>query len=441
MLSATLAAQSEELRVFVTERLLRSLPFRVLVAAGLLVLHLVAMGCLGRQRLGLPFNRAPGADPRFVVPDEPLVGPAVPSQWNRLLASRWDSQHYIALVERGYSLCEAQDLRTVPLPPLLVRCGFHFYPGYPVLGHAIQRATGLPADWALLAVSLAASFGFLLLWTGRDLVNALGLRETYLSLVLLNIFTTGFALVTVQTEPVTLFAALAAFVLLRRDHVLLGAFVAGAAGAFRVTGPAVGLAFGCALLVQAARADGPSWRRLGRLALAAPLCAWGQLAVFAYFWAKYRDPLLYVHAHAQAYGHAVSLANVVWPSPRMVLRSLSMGMHEGVFIVLGSLWLALGLRSALRKFAPEERVFWVVLVVATLAVALVGSAGLAFAGMNRYWLLAFPLFFSMAHVLRGRTLALVVWGAFSLWHYWNVDLCIYVAQHDSPRYCQLPCVR
>jgi hypothetical protein len=420
------------------EALARRRLVRLAAAVAFLVAHVLAMRGIAAQRMHLPFNNAPGTAPHFVVPDEALVGPGVPAAWSRLLPSRWDSQHYVSMALRGYSLCPRQDLRGATLPPLLVKCGFNFYPGYPAIGAVVARVTGIAADWALLAVSLSASLALLYLWTCDAMVERLGLRETWLALLLFNAFTTGFALVTVQTEPLTLLVALAAWWLLRRRWLLAGAAVAGLGGALRVTGGAIGLAYGVALLVDAAtRRDEPLFRRVGRLALAAPLCGWGQVAIFGYFYVKYNDPLLYVHAHGQAYGHSVRVLDAIWPSPAVVMRSITMGLHEGIFIVTSFVWLGLGFAPALRRFPPVERAYWLVSVVVSIGIAMLGSAGLAFAGMNRYWLMALPLFFAMAVALRRRPFALVAWLAFSVWHYWNVDLCAYLAQHDAPSYCHM----
>lgn len=409
-----------------------SVPFRLAVCVVALAAHLLAFRTIAADRMGTPWNRAPGSPPAFEYPDQPA-----PSNWNRLVVSRWDAQHYIDILERGYSRCAPQDLRSVDLRPYLFRCGFNFYPGYAFAGRAVAWALHVPADYALLGVALAASFAFLFLWTGPELTSTLGVGTTYLSLFLFNAFTTGFTLATVQTEPLALLSALGAFVCLRRRHWLLGAAVAGMAGAIRVTGGAVGAAYGVALLVHAIRDRGePASTRWGRVALAAPLCAWGQAAIFAWFWHEWRDPLLYVHAHGQAYGHHVDLLRTFLPDPATAARSL-LGLHEGIFVFLAFLWMALGLRKALAHFPPVERAYWYAGTIFVLGIGLVGSAGLAYGGMNRYLLLALPLFFSMAVVLRGRWAPLAVWSAFSLWHYWNVDLCVFVAQQETPRYCHI----
>jgi hypothetical protein len=414
-------------------RIVTSVPFRLFVATVTLLFHLFAFKTLAADRIGIPFNSAPNHAPAFDYPDQPA-----PSFWNRIIVSRWDSQHYIDILERGYSRCAPEDLRGVDLNPYMLRCGFNFYPGYAMVGRLVAKLLHAPADYALLGVALAASFAFVFLWTGPALTSTLGVGTTYLSLLLFNLFTTGFALVTIQTEPLALLSALCAFLCLRRRWWLLGALIAGAGGAIRITGPSIGAGYGIALLAHAIlnREDRPLVR-WGRLFAAAPLCVWGQLTIFAFFGWKYKDPLLYVHGHSQAYSHHVNVLEAIFPSPDMAMRSLTMGLHEGLFVFLGLFWLALGMRRGLAPFPTVERVYWYATSFFVLGIGLVGSAGLAYGGMNRYFLLVLPLFFGMATVLRRRPLALFVWAAFSFWHYWNVDLCVFLAQRDTPHYCNM----
>ncbi len=62
---------------------------------------------------------------------------------------------------------------------------------------------------------------------------------------------------------------------------------------------------------------------------------------------------------------------------------------------------------------------------ATLGIATVGMMPIALAGMTAIVLLAFPMFFAMAAVLRPRPLVLLLWVTITAWHAWNVDLCTY----------------
>lgn len=429
---------------------LARMPLVRLVVAGLFIaLHVVAFSAMGRERFNLPLV-APTSAPSvaFSRPNLPLVGPQEPAGWQRMLVSRWDSQHYISFGLRGTELCPAQDLRRESLPPKLVYCGFNFYPGYPALG-AIVSKLGLSIDTSLLLVTLLATLALFYAWTSETVCNVIGRRRTWLALFLFNVFTTGFAVVTVQTEAVTIACMFGAFVCLEhppaalrgeskeRIRTVVGLLLAGAASGFRVTGAAVGGAFICALAFRMWR-EGKSLGRIVTTAiLAAPLALSGQLAIMAYYGVKYHDPLLYVHAHGQAYGHEASLLSTLFPSPERVLASMQYGLHEGIFVVAGFMFLALGHREALRRASGTAKVFFYVLAVLWLGVSLLGSSQLAFAGMNRYWLGVPLVFFSMAAVLERRPAALGLWIVVSLWHYWNVDLCVYMAEHSASTMCKL----
>src|SRR5262249_55491185 len=110
-----------------------SIPFRLAVCTLALAVHLLAFLTIGDGRMHLPWNREPVSSPAFDYADQPA-----PSHWNRILVSRWDSQHYIDILERGYTQCPPEDLRGASLNPYLLRCGFNFYPGYAVVGHFVQ---------------------------------------------------------------------------------------------------------------------------------------------------------------------------------------------------------------------------------------------------------------------------------------------------------------
>lgn len=413
--------------------LARTLRFRIALATALIALHLIAFAVFARVRFDQPFNRAPGEAPAFAVPTQ-----AKPSRWNRLAVSRWDSQHYINLALRGYSRCPERTLRTgaLPSPPTML-CDLAFYPGYPFAGRLLALGGIVPVDYALFALSLAASWIFFFLWTGREIVDALGLRAALVALAAFNLFTTGFTVVTIQTEPILLAATLGAFVLACRGRLTLAAICAGAATGVRVSGVGVGLAFAAWLAADAwqnRRSGGAFWA--GRAALAA-LAFWGLALTLVYHGLVLHDPLAYVHAHEQSFGHHPSLLALLWPDTTWLLGSIISNLHEGVWVAAALLWLALGLRDAASGFSPPARAFWYALLAGVLGISLLGSISRNLIGMNRYLLGALPLFFAIGKLLSRRPLALAVWLAICGWHYWNVDLCFYVGDQgeDTLRRC------
>jgi hypothetical protein len=406
---------------------------RAAVATLVLALHLTAFSVFAAARFSQPWNRAPGEAPALATPTA-----TSPAHWNRLAVSRWDSQHYLNLALRGYAQCPEETRRTgkLPSPPTML-CDLAFYPGYPLAGRLLSLGGLVPIDYALLGLSLVSSWIFFFLWTGKEVVEALGLRATYVALAAQALFTTGFAVVTIQTEPLLLAATLGTFVLARRGHLLPAALVAGVATGARITGVSVGLAFAAMLAVEgfASRPQPLAWwaRRAGLAALG----FWGIGLTMAYHGVVLRDPLAYVHAHEMSFGHSPSLTALLAPKVPWLLGSLISPLHEGMWLAAALLWLALGHREALGAFPAPSRAYWYTLTAATLGVAMLGSVSRSFIGMNRYLLVAPPLFFAIGKVLERRRLALAGWLALCAWHYWNVDLCYYIgdAGAETVRRC------
>ena len=281
-----------------------SLPFRVAVAIGCLYFHVAMMTRIGHDRFEYEFNADPDHAPLFYHPQTD----GKPDKWDRLLPSRWDAQHYQSIALRGYSWCKHPwELQSGEYPDDARSCELAFYPTYGWLGGIVMKVAHLPVDYALFYLSLGASFLFLVMWTSRPMVEALGLGTAYLSLLLLNVFDTGYTLVTVQTEPCVLALTLGAFLCLHRRWLLVGAILAGATTAIRISGVATGFAFCGALLVLTLREHPrPRWVWAWRAALMA-VSGWGIMALMAYYWHRFGDPLIYAHAHERAFRHHASL--------------------------------------------------------------------------------------------------------------------------------------
>jgi hypothetical protein len=395
-----------------------TVPFRLTVAVVLLGLQIL-IAIRSGDRFDAPFNAAPGTPPYFRHPATDWA----PTNWNRLIVSRWDSGNYIELGLRGYQYCPP---RGPTLPVRAPGCNLAFYPTYGLAGRYVAKLTGLPIDFAMWAISLVSSFLFLFLWTGKELTSRMGIAGTYLALLFFNTYTTGYCLVMVQTEPLTLVLALGAFVAFARRHRLLGAVLAGAASGIRITGIAIGFAFAAGLLVELLRERPRSvWPWL-RAALLALVGVSGQLALMAYHAHRFGDPLTYIHAHGLLFHHEhVGLGALFPPDPDRVEQSIDYPLHEGLWLAAALLWFVQGHREALRRFPAEEQAFWYVTYIATVGIATVGMMPMALAGMSRYLLLALPMFFAMAAVMRPRPLLALLWLAMTAWHFWNIDICTY----------------
>jgi hypothetical protein len=398
----------------------RSIPFRAAVAVAFLAAHLAAMIHSGASRFDVPFNASPATPPSF---RNPAVDGA-PEHWNRLVVSRWDAGQYIELGLRGYAHCPPR--AAMPYPAIgSPTCNLSFYPTYGLLGRLLTFRGRIPIDYALFGISLLSSFVFLFLWTGPALAERMGLAETYLSLLLFNVFTTGFSLVSVQTEPLALMLTLGSFTALRRRWWLLAGLLAGGASAMRITGLATSAACAAAIAVGI-YVDAPSrwheWaRRLGGMVLS----FWGGVAIMTYHHFRFGDFRAYVHSHEKAFRHEPSLKVLLHPKVEWLVRSMQQQLHEGVWLVLALIWFLLGHRQALRRFRLPEQAFWYALFFGVVGIASYGQVSIYLQGMNRYLLIALPMFFAMAALLRSRPLALAFWILVSSWHYWNVDMCAY----------------
>jgi hypothetical protein len=401
-------------------RVAQTVPFRLAVVVVALAVHLAAIVILGQERFGLPFNRAPHEAPHLVHPND-----VAPKQWDRLIVSRWDSGHYLSIATRGYSMCPKEGFPTANFAPYQWTCDLAFFPTYPWIGWLASFGGRVALDYTLWIVSLVCSAIFLFLWTGPPIVERMGLGPTWVSFLMLNGFTTAYCLVTVQTEPLALVLTLGALVALMRKRYLLGALVAGAATAVRVTAVSTGVAYGLALVAVTVAEWPLTGRALARRVLEMVLSGWGILALLIYYGLRFHDPFIYSHAHAATHGHHPSLARLFPPDVDQVAMAIDHPMHEGIWLAAGLLWFGLGHKEAMSRFSRPERIFCYALFVMCVGVACYGTADLAFQGMNRYLLLCIPLFFAMAATTARRPFVLVLWLLLGTWHYWNIDLCEY----------------
>jgi hypothetical protein len=411
-------------------RVATSLPFRVALAVLCLYFHVTMMTRVGRDRFEYKFDADPLHPPSFQHPATDMR----PTNWDRLVVARWDAQHYEAIALRGYSTCkDKSQLESGEYPDDDRTCELDFYPTYGWIGAVVMKVTHQPVDFSLYGISLLASFLFLVMWTSRTMVDGLGLGLTYLSLLLLNLFDTAYTLVTVQTEPCVLVLTLGAFICLRKRWLLAGAIAAGAATSIRISGVATGFAY-CAGLLVLTLTEPP--RQRGQWAWRVLLMAvsgWGILALMAYYWRRFGDPLIYAHAHERAFHHHASLAKIFIPDGRLLMQSIWAEPNEGVILAAGLLWFALGHRKGLVGFPVEARAFFYVLFFGIVGICMYGSVEYAYGGNSRYMVTVLPLFFAMAGVMRRRPVVLALWLFMSVMHAYHGNICFYIGQNHPER--------
>jgi len=406
-----------------------TLPFRAIVACLILKGHLLAFEKLARERFDVEtFEVERASEPRFLRDTD-----YVPVDWARLIVSRWDAQHYIELGLRGYEKCKSKtELGPDEYPDDEKRCQLNFFPTYGFIGAWVAARLGWGIDYGLFAVSLVSSFVLIMLWTSRVITSVVGVGTTYLALLLFNTFTTGFVLVTVQTEPIFLMLTMGTYYCFARRWLLAAALVAGASTAIRITGVPVGMAYSAALLLLTWREQPSRWV-WGVRALYIVLSVSGVLILMAYFQYRFGDALIYAHAHGRQYHHQASIAPILHPDTRLIMQSIWGEPNDGVWLAAGLLWFGLGHRKALERFDAPSQVFLYLLYVGVVGVAMVGSADYAYGGISRYLLGAIPLFFAMAALLRNRPIVLGIWLYISIAHYWGGSLCYYVGPSEGVR--------
>jgi len=420
------------------EPVARKTPFRISVAFICLCFHLGMFAAAGRARLDVPFNSAPGHAPYYSDPDAPaLLGyPRQPHYWSRLIVSRWDAQHYIGFAVRGLTACPDEPYPGSDMKYL--QCGLTWFPAYGRAGGVVADTFHVPADFALLFLSLVACMVINLLWTSRSIIDRFGTFETYATLVAFNLFPSAFYLVTPYTEPATFALMIAGFVCLMNDRWLSAGLLIGASTALRPTAFGYGFAFGCAILAAAwmKRRDGdPKW---WRPLTAIPLAGWGLLANFVLLQIFVGDAFAYFRAGRiknEWIGQTQGLEFWRVFDPEWYVQGFGSQHADTVTVLACFGFLALAGREALRRFKPPEAVFLIAATVVMMLLPLMAET--QYWGLNRYFLLAPLTFFALGIIARRHPAYFALWIVVSVAIYWHIELCSYIAQGD-PKVC--PCL-
>lgn len=405
---------------------------RLGVAVLLTCLHLVAFAAAGRSRLDLPFNAAPGAAPYHsnVYARATEGYPRQPHHWSRLIVSRWDAQHYIGYATRGLEGCP-----TDPSAPDIayLRCGLGWLPAWGMTGGAIAGALGLPADVALVLLSVLATIALNFLWTSRAICDRVGRFAAYAALLAFNASPAAFHIVTPYTEGPTLALVLGGLVCLADRRWLCAGFLIGAASALRATAPAFAIGFGCAALYAAWRARAEGEARWWRPLAAVPLAGWGLLSTFVALHFAVGDGTAYLRAR-KVFGDGFEPSRLV--DPEYYLRGFTAQHMDSVMMVGALAIAALMGRELWARLRREEALY---LAVASAVVFVLATAGhiQQYWGNNRYLLLCPFVYLGAGLMARRHPVVYGLWLVLCLALYWHVELCSYIAQGD-PKIC--PCL-
>jgi len=289
---------------------------------------------------------------------------------------RWDTWHYINIVQHGYP-----DRFSFP---------YAFLPGYPILLRAAMAALQDPilSGLALSCVFELAALYYLaqLLLLERDAARA---RIATWALVL---WPAAFFLSGVYAESPLLAGGAAALYYARRGLLARAA----AAAAFACAMKVLGLVLVVALLVEYARRHGRRWHP----SLLAIACVPLPLLLYAaYTWYRLGDPFAYSHAQGLPMFNGLHLAPP-WVGLWADIDAVTHGDLRNRLIFLGELlWAALGVIGVVwawfrPSFPRSLAAYSAVLMTLMLCFSFWRSLG-------RYELTLFPLLVPVSDVLAG----------------------------------------
>lgn len=186
----------------------------------------------------------------------------------------FDSGHYLRIAEHGYEYDPSEPSNVA------------FYPGYPLLGRAVAKATGCSVRVGLFVVAQVAFLAALALCSAtlRSRPNV-----RWPALLCLALWPAGICFRAAYSESLML-AALAALMLgfTRRWPPVVLALIAGAATGIRAVGVAASFAVFVHILLTAER------HRFLKAAVLAPVAFWGLLGYMLFQTVQFGEPLAFL---------------------------------------------------------------------------------------------------------------------------------------------------
>jgi mannosyltransferase PIG-V len=236
--------------------------------------------------------------------DLPAKAGDAPSSFLGALESwnRWDVAWYVPIAESGYA---PDPLRSA------------FFPVYPMLVRGVQAVTTISMFQAAMIVSVLACLAALILLhrLATDLLDAEhGRRAAFYLLA----FPTGLFLVAAYNESLFLALAVGALYCMRRGLWWWAGLLCGLAGATRLTGVLLGLAFAYEYLRQ----RGWSIRKIRWDALAALLVPAGVVLYMVYLDKTFGNPTQFLDAQANWFRDGYQAP---WTTYAEVIRLISDG--------------------------------------------------------------------------------------------------------------------
>lgn len=314
-------------------------------------------------------------------------------------AGDWDGGWYRSIVEHGYYG-----------GPLDGQANVAFFPLLPALTWLVSKVTLLPTVWAgLLVSSVSFAAALVVLWHFVQKFFARSVARWTLLLLAFNPFSLYFGMF--YTESLFLILTVSAFWFMYEKQWWWAAFFAGLATATRSVGVAVAIIVLLGWFAERLRKPQlkPGWRTLGSplkkaevsrspwimwglhtIVLAVISCS-GILAFSAYLWWHTGDPL------------AFSTVQQFWPGREGFtvgneLAYLWARSDVNMEYLLTAMWYACVAVAFVGIILLARMRQWLLALYAAIAVALPIAFGTVTA-MNRYLLVAFPIFIAYAAVI------------------------------------------
>jgi hypothetical protein len=295
---------------------------------------------------------------------------------------RYDGGWYAHIATQGYSYTPGEQSSVA------------FFPVYPLV---LRGFTSLGVDTFLAGVLLTMVCGVLALvlfthWA-RSRADEATVRDAGL---LLALYPFAFFLYgAMYSDALFLLLIVGAFLLLERGHLLLAVLLGAMATAARPVAPALVLGL-LARRLEWKHERGLRWSAVDLLPV---LAATGFLLYVFYLWRTFGEPFAFVKVQS-APGWDQMPGWRTWAKVRW-FQSFSWGMETGDFLrLVGHAAFTLGALALL--WPTVKRLGWGYGLYSAAIVGLPTLSSKDFMGMGRYLLAAFPLFLTLALLLRER---------------------------------------
>jgi hypothetical protein len=283
---------------------------------------------------------------------------------------QWDSEHYLAIAERGYTFSGQRwpSIAFFPLYPLLIRL-------------TLPLAGGAGGVAALLVAHLALLGALLLLYD--LLAHDFGRAVAYRATILLLLFPMSLFFVSAYSEALALALVIGVVWAMRRERWRL----AGVAGALLALTRLPGVLLAPVIGLVYLQAHGWRWRAIRLDALATLLPPAGLALFMLYQWRRFGTPTAFLQAQ-RSWDNQLSMP---WTMPVVMLRELSASPDWLILTPHAAAWLGfIGLALLTWRRLP------LAYSLTTLLLLLPPYLSSYPRSMARYVMIAFPAFVALA---------------------------------------------